>query len=111
MLELPTALIELSIARTPKEKGRGDGKKGGPGLSSGPQEKKNEEQLDQAQKEEEYLDNIGNFFYPHVPGTDAEIDEVGNHPWHRLFLEGPISAQKGGGRKRGSCSVARKPKD
>ena len=64
-------------------------RKGGLGLPSGPQGNENEEQLDQARKEAEYLD-----FFAHVPGADAEIEDVGNHPWHRLFLEGPISAQK-----------------
>ena len=94
----------------PKGKGHGDGKRRGPGLSSGPQGKRNEEQLDQEQKEEEYLNNIGNVFYPHVPGTDAEIEGVGTHPWHRLYLEGPISVQKGGGRKRSSRPVERAAK-
>ena len=80
MLELSTALIELSIVRTPKEKGVEMERKGDLVCHRAPKKRKNEEQLDQAHKEEEYLDNIGNFFYPHVPGTDAEIDEVGNHP-------------------------------
>ena len=85
-----------SSSSTGLGEGQGTDKERGPGLPSGPQSEKDEEELDHSiycgDIEEEEIDP-----YSHVPGDDSEdIEPFGCHPWHR---QGQKAAQKGGGKK------------
>ena len=90
--------------------GKGADRERGPGLSSGPQQSPQEDWSDD--ESFDYTDPPLNLLtheeeqmglWTHiVPGTRADgedIEAFGQHPWHREFLIGWISRQKGGGRK------------
>ena len=122
VLRCPKAIAPhmQSSSSTGLGEGKGADRERGPGLPSGPQQGPQETYCGVISEDEAFDDappplNILSYeeeqmgLWTHiVPGTRADgedIEAFGQHPWHREFLIGWISRQKGGGRKRSLASM------